>query len=144
MTGPQPSPATLHAYLSYRDAPAALRWLERAFGFTTTMEYPDDRGGVMHAEMSWEDISFSVFTDHDGYDRPVRKGETVGHGLWVCMPSQAAVDAVHASAVAAGGTIVWEPAMTEWGNYRCRVLDPEGYEWTWGTYRPGLPQVGWE
>ena len=144
MTEPHPSPATLYAYLSYRDAPAALRWLERAFGFTTTMEYPDDRGGLMHAEMRWEEVSFTVFTDYDGYDRPARKGETVGHGLYICLTSQAGVDAVHASAAAAGGTVVWTPEMSEWGNYRCRVLDPEGYEWTFGTHRPGLPPAAWE
>jgi uncharacterized glyoxalase superfamily protein PhnB len=36
--------------------------------------------------------------------------------------------------------VVWEPAGTEWGNYRCRVLDIEGHEWTFGVYRPGEPQ----
>jgi hypothetical protein len=24
-------------------------------------------------------------------------------------------------------------------NYRCRVLDPEGFEWTFGTHWPGEP-----
>jgi len=32
---------------------------------------------------------------------------------------------------------VWKPELTEWGNYRVRVADPEGYEWTFGTHRPG-------
>ncbi len=34
-----------------------------------------------------------------------------------------------------------EPGLTEWGNYRIRVADPEGYEWTFGTHRPGLPST---
>jgi uncharacterized glyoxalase superfamily protein PhnB len=49
------------------------------------------------------------------------------------------VDAIHESAVAAGAESIWTPDTTEWGNYRCRVADPEGYEWTFGTHRPGLP-----
>ncbi len=47
------------------------------------------------------------------------------------------VDAVFATAIEAGAIRVWEPAATRWGNYRCRVIDIEGYEWTFGTYGPG-------
>ena len=133
------STATFHAYFGYRDAVGALRWLEKAFGFETTMEVPDDKGGIMHAEMRYGGVSFTLFTDEEGYDKPVRKGETVGHGSYVAFDSKAEVDTIHATAVAAGAESVWEPADTAWGNYRCRVADPEGYEWTFGTHRPGLP-----
>lgn len=136
-------PASLHAYLSYRDAPAALRWLERAFGFETTLEFPDERGGIMHAEMRREGVSFSVFTDEEGYDRPARKGDTIGHGLYVSLGDHATIDAIHRTAVAEGATEIWGPAETEWGTYRFRVLDPEGYEWTVGTFVPGESQADW-
>lgn len=29
------------------------------------------------------------------------------------------------------------PEETEWGTWRARVLDPEGREWSSGTYVPG-------
>lgn len=137
MTENAAPPATLHAYFSYRDAVSALRWLERAFGFETTMEVPDGKGGVMHAELRREGVSILVFSDDVGYDRPERKGESVGHGSYVWLAAEAAVNAVFASAVEAGAVTVWEPGATEWGNFRCRVADPEGYEWTFGTHRPG-------
>ena len=35
----------------YRDPMAALRWLEKAFGFETSMLVTDDEGNVGHAEM---------------------------------------------------------------------------------------------
>lgn len=35
---------------------------------------------------------------------------------------------------------MWKPGATEWGSYRCRVLDLEGYEWTFGTLLPGQSQ----
>jgi uncharacterized glyoxalase superfamily protein PhnB len=133
--------ATFHMYLSYRDAPAALRWLERAFGFETALEVPDDKGGVMHAEVRYGGVAFTLFTDREGYDRSTRKGDTVGHGAYIALDSQAEVNRIHASAIAAGAESVWEPAKSEW-NYRCRVADPEGYEWTFGTLRPGRP-VTW-
>ncbi|MGW7679207.1 VOC family protein [Kribbella sp. NPDC054772] len=131
--------ATLHAYFAYRDAVAALRWLEKAFGFETTMEVPDGNGGIMHAEMRYDGVAFTLFTDQEGYDRPARKGETVGHGMYVVLDTQEAIDAMHAKAIAAGAEPVWAPELSKWGNYRCRVADPEGYEWTFGTHRPGLP-----
>ena len=116
-------PTALHAYLSYRDAPAALRWLERDFGFTTTIEFPDDKGGIMHAELRLGDAAIMVFSDADGSDRSVRKGETVVHGLYLGVDNDATVDALHARAAQAGATVIWAPAANEWGSYRFRVLD---------------------
>jgi len=62
---------------------------------------------------------------------------------YLCLTEAADIDAVHARALAAGATGVWEPATTEWGSYRCRVLDPEGFEWSFGTHRPGEPRDDW-
>lgn len=84
-----------------------------------------------------------VFSDRDGYERPPSKGDTVGFGIYLCVADSAAVDAVHARALDAGAIGVWEPGTTEWGNYRCRVVDPEGFEWSFGTHRPGEPQDDW-
>jgi len=36
-----------------------------------------------------------------------------------------------------GARVVYPPQDTEWGTRRYRVLDPEGYEWSFGSYRPG-------
>ena len=59
------------------------------------------------------------------------------------MADNGEVDAVWASATAAGATPVWPPGMTQWGNYRCRFRDPEGREWSFGVHRPGAdPQDG--
>jgi uncharacterized glyoxalase superfamily protein PhnB len=130
-------PADLHAYFGYRDAPTAIAWLERAFGFETTMSFPDDAGGVLHAELRRGDAAILVFSDRDGYERARRKGDTSGSGIYVSLSDTADVDAVYASAIAAGATGIWEPSHTEWGHYRCRVTDLEGFEWTFGTHRPG-------
>ncbi|MFC5261329.1 VOC family protein [Kribbella qitaiheensis] len=137
------SGASLHAYFGYRDAVAALRWLEKAFGFETTMEYPDDKGGIMHAEMRRDGVAITLFTDEVGYERPARKGDSVGYGSYIALDSEAAVDEIHASATQAGAESVWTPDTTEWGNYRCRVADPEGFEWTFGTHKLGQPTTEW-
>lgn len=139
----QKPPVSLFLYLAYRDATAAIEWLGTAFGFETTMSFPDDKGAVAHAELRLGDAAVIVFSDDDGYERPPRKGFTVGFGAYLCLAEQADVDAIHARAVDAGAVSVWEPAGTEWGNYRCRVVDPEGLEWTFGIHRPGEPVGDW-
>jgi uncharacterized glyoxalase superfamily protein PhnB len=135
---------TLHTYLSYRDAAAALDWLGRAFGFETTMRYDNESGVVAHAEARLGDAAIVVFADDDaGYDRLGQRGDTVGYGAYLAVADEAAVDAIWARAMTADATPVWKPEATEWGNYRCRVLDPEGYEWTFGIHKPGEPAGDW-
>jgi len=47
------------------------------------------------------------------------------------------VAAIFRAAVDAGATGLLAPETTEWGTERARVLDPEGHEWSFGTYKPG-------
>ena len=126
----------LNAYLGYRDAAKAIDWLGDAFGFETTARFPDEQGGVAHAELRRGDAAIILFSDRDGYERAPRKGDTSGLGLYLSVADEAAVDAVFAKAVDAGATVVWKPERTPF-NYRFRVLDPEGFEWTFGIHRPG-------
>lgn len=35
---------------------------------------------------------------------------------------------------ASGGLVVYPPEDTEWGTRRYRVVDLEGYEWSFGNY----------
>lgn len=136
-------PTALSAYFGYRDANAAIEWLEKVLRFRTTTRFPDEDGGIAHAELRLGDATIVVFSDRDGYERPPRKGDTTGFGAYLTVADQADVDAVHTRALDAGADVIWEPGTTEWGNYRCRVVDPEGFEWTFGTHRPGEPQEDW-
>ena len=129
---------SLHAYLSYRDAPAAIEWLERALGFATTMRFEDEEGFVAHAELRRDGVAVILFADAGaGYDRPAPRDGAVGQGVYLAVADPGEVDTAWAQALAADAVPVWEPAWTEWGNYRCRVRDPEGHEWTFGVHRPG-------
>ncbi|MEQ3550230.1 VOC family protein [Pseudonocardia nematodicida] len=133
----------LHVLLSYRDAAAAIDWLERALGFGTTMRYDTEDGVVGHAELRRDAAVIVVFDDAGaGYDHPRPRGEGCGTGTYLTVAEAAGVDALWTSALAAGAVPVWEPGWTPWGNYRCRVLDPEGREWTAGIHRPGEEYAG--
>jgi len=126
----------LHAYLSYREAPLGLDWL-RAVGFEVIARQDAEDGRVVHSEVRYGDVVVMVASADEDYDVPTLKGVSVGGGLYLWLPSVEEVDDWHARAVAAGAEVILAPEDTEWGTRRARVLDPEGHEWSVGTYRPG-------
>ena len=127
------TPPSLFPYLSYRNAAAALEWLAEAFGFATITDFRDPDGNVMHAEMGFGNGAIMLgtsATDRTAEDLHARPAE---HGIYVYVSD---VDAHYQRAKAAGAHIVFPPEDTEWGTRRYRALDPEGYEWSFGNYRP--------
>ena len=126
--------ARLYAYLSYDDAPGALRWLE-AVGFDVVRRQDGANGEVLHSEVRLGDVVLMVASNDAAYVRPPLMGRSTGQGLYLLVDE---VDRFHALAVDAGGRTVFPPEDTEWGTRRARVLDPEGVEWSFGTYEPGV------
>ncbi|MFE5941899.1 VOC family protein [Streptomyces sp. NPDC056480] len=124
---------SLHAYLSYTDAAAAIDWLE-SVGFVTTVRQDDDAGRVIHAELRFGQAVIMLASADEPYAVPPLAGVSTGSGLYLATPS---VDELHDRAVRSGGTSVIAPEDTAWGSRRARVLDPEGREWSFGTHRPG-------
>ena len=56
---------TIYPYLSYRDAAAALRFLEEALGFTTSVRWDDSEGTAQHAEVTFGEGAVMMGTaDH--------------------------------------------------------------------------------
>lgn len=128
--------ASLHAYLSYRDAPRALAWMSQV-GFEVIARQDDEHGGISHAEVKYGNAVLMIASADANYDTPQLNGQSVGGGLYLCLPTASDVDGWHSRAVEAGAQNVFPPEETEWGARRARVLDPEGHEWSVGTYRPG-------
>jgi len=125
--------ARLFAYRSYRDAPTVLGWLT-ALGFEVVRRQDGDDGRVLHSELRLGDVVLMIASDDAEYARAPLVGSSTGDGLYLLVDD---VDGCHDRAVAAGGRSVFGPEDTEWGTRRARVLDPEGGEWSFGTYEPG-------
>lgn len=124
----------LYAYLSYADAPAALDWMQRV-GFDVVRREDGDGGQVLHAEVRMGEAVLMVASNDADYQRAALIGRSTGQGLYLLVED---VDDFHRRALAAGATAVIEPENTEWGTWRTRVLDPQGQEWSAGTYEPGV------
>jgi uncharacterized glyoxalase superfamily protein PhnB len=122
------APNTLVAGLHYGDSRAALAWLERAFGFRTSLEVPGPDGAVMHAEMRLGDGAIML---ESGPKDPAVWGEN----LLAIYGSLADPDAHHARAKAAGAHIIRPPHDTPWGR-GYYAHDLEGFIWGFSTYTP--------
>jgi uncharacterized glyoxalase superfamily protein PhnB len=119
--------------LRYRDAPAAIRWIESAFGFKAESVHPNPDGTIAHAEVRCGcDLIMLGSMPRTGEDR---LAGPAGHA-WVYV----AVDDTRRhfeGAKAAGATVVQEPHDTFYGSRGdFTVIDPEGQWWSFGTYRP--------
>jgi uncharacterized glyoxalase superfamily protein PhnB len=119
----------------YRDPMAALHWLEKAFGFETSMLVTDDDNNVGHAEMSYLGGLIGVggeFASPDllGPAQMKSPASTGGVGTqFVRIHLKDGLDAHCEHARTAGARIVQEPADQFYGARTYRALDPEGHVW---------------
>jgi len=129
---------TIYPALRYTDARAAIGFLERAFGAERHVVYDAPDGSVAHAQMRVAGSTIMLGESRDD-EYPVRSPKDVGGatmGLYVALPDDAAVDALHARASAAGATITQVPHETDYGSHDFSALDLDGHPWTFGTYQP--------
>lgn len=125
---------TLYPCVAYRDAQAAIDWLERAFGFERMAVHPQEGGPVVHAELAFGTSVLMVATLDDA-DAAKPKRRFNAPYVYVADP-----DAHHARAVSQGADVTRELQDTDYGSREYCARDLEGNEWSFGTYRP-VPSV---
>jgi uncharacterized glyoxalase superfamily protein PhnB len=125
--------AAITPMLSYNDAPAALDFLVRAFGFTETMRMEGDEGSIGHAELELDGAAISLATSwrDGGVFSPHQLGG-VHTQLWVEV---ADIDAHFERARAAGAVVVGVPIDQDYGYRTYRAIDPEGHHWYFASPR---------
>ena len=132
MSGPKSGFPTVFPVFRYADAPAAVDWLERAFGFERGLVAPAPDGSVAHAELSHGAGAILLGSERaELSDEPWAKAR---FGVYVAVDD---VDAHYARATVAGARIVRELQDTDYGSREFSALDLEGHLWSFGTYRPG-------
>jgi uncharacterized glyoxalase superfamily protein PhnB len=116
-------------YLSYADAPAAIDFLCRAFGFEERMRHPMPDGRIGHAELEFGGPVVMLASSFEGFgDSPLHLPDV--HGQLLCIVDD--VDAHFARAKAGGATLTSEPC-DDHGMRRYRAMDPEGHRWIFAT-----------
>ncbi|HZC17327.1 MAG TPA: VOC family protein [Caulobacteraceae bacterium] len=119
----------------YRDPMAALHWLEKAFGFETSLLVTDDDNNVGHAEMSFRGGAIGVGGEWASPEllgpAEMKSPASIG-GVgtqFVRIHLRDGIDAHCERARAAGARITQEPADQFYGARTYRALDPEGHVW---------------
>jgi uncharacterized glyoxalase superfamily protein PhnB len=127
---------TLIPSLAYNNAPAAIDWLERAFGFRRHLVVPAENGTIAHSELLVGPDMVMVSSQRDN-EFNVRSPRTVGArtgGIYIVLEGD--VDGHCARARAAGATIIREPKDEDYGGRGYSCSDLEGQLWSFGTYQP--------
>ncbi len=128
----------LYPCLQYADAPAAISFLSRAFGFAPGDIHLDGDGRVIHGELMLGAACVMVYSRRPGVAAFPAAEDPAGasFSLYVAVTD---VEAHYQQAVAAGARIVRELGESDGGGVAYAAADPEGLIWSFGEYQ--APEV---
>ncbi|MBA3464083.1 MAG: VOC family protein [Deltaproteobacteria bacterium] len=121
----------------YQDAAKAIDWLCTAFGFEVRLRVDGEGGRIEHSELVFGDAVVMVGDESRAKDKvrnmvsPRSVGGMNTSGIMIYVDD---VDAFCERARKAGGTITYEPKVTDygeeyWADKSCEVEDLEGHRW---------------
>jgi uncharacterized glyoxalase superfamily protein PhnB len=137
-TSPKNTTSTIIPGLRYKDAPAALDWLEHAFGFKRSFVVEGENNIIEHAQVTFGNgmIMLGSADKDQQYDQLVRMPEELGAESQAPYVIVEDADAHYAHAKQAGARIVMEIHSPDYGGRAYSAYDPEGHLWNFGTYDP--------
>ena len=131
---------TVIPVLRYRDAPAAIEWLCKAFGFEKHLVVPGEDGSIAHAQLRFGNgviMLGSVPKTETAFGRLMKQpDELAGAQTQTTYVVVADVDAAYANARAAGATIATEIRDEDYGGRDFSCFDLEVHLWSFGSYDP--------
>lgn len=120
----------LFPYLHVRDAGAAIRFYQQAFGVTEIFRLTEPGGRVGHAELDFGGMTLMI---SDEYPEMGIRGPAPDAGTSVSLHIHVDdADAVIGRAVAAGATLERPPQDEFYGERSGVVRDPFGHRWNIG------------
>jgi uncharacterized glyoxalase superfamily protein PhnB len=127
--------STIIPGMHYRNAPAAIDWLCKVFGFERKAVHPGPDNTIMHAELTLG--GGMVMLGSTRPDAHVKHPDEVGgvetRGINLIVDD---ADAVYRRAKAEGAQIVLEIETKPYGGRGFACRDLEGRLWYVGTYDP--------
>jgi len=122
----------LSSAVVYVDPKAALKFLEEAFGFETTLLIEDADGKLAHSQMAYGDSTVMVGNEWTAeHKSPASIGGLMTQTVHIQLADgEGTVDEHCERARKAGAVILVEPATQFYGDRTYRCKDPEGHIWT--------------
>jgi uncharacterized glyoxalase superfamily protein PhnB len=117
----------------YEDAPAAITFLQQAFGFTATLVVtnPDDESVVEHAQLLGPEGGGIMLGTANRPGNPFSERAPGAASVYVVTERP---DELFDRAVAAGAGVFAPLRDEDYGSRGFSVTDPEGNIWSFGTY----------
>ena len=113
----------------YKDNRAALKWLQKAFGFEASEVLTAANGDIVHAEMSHGDGVIMIGNEFAEWTAsPASIGRKNTQRIHVRLGR--GIDEHCARARQAGAEIAMEPADQFYGDRTYMAVDLEGHHWT--------------
>ncbi len=125
--------------LRYKDAHAAIAWLEKAFGMERHAVYGGPENTIGHAELKFGSgmIMLGSASNPSPYKKYFATPEEIdGRVTSPLYLVSAECEALWERATAAGAEVVLELRTMDYGGKAFTVRDPEGYLWSVGEYDP--------
>ncbi len=124
----------LTPYLTVEDPGASINFYEKAFGFNRGNVMEGKDGNIMHVEMGYQGTTIIMFAPENAWGStmktPAHSKVELPINLYVYCEN---VDSIANLARAAGAQVLMEPIDMFWGDRIAKILDPDGYLWTFAT-----------
>lgn len=125
----------------YKDATAAIEWLCAAFGFEKHLIVPDEKGLIVHAELTLGDVMIMVGSANkrSEYSKLIKQPNDIGsfetQSPYIVLDEND-IDAHYETAKSQGAKIIIELKSQDYGGKDYACYDLEGHLWNFGSYDP--------
>jgi uncharacterized glyoxalase superfamily protein PhnB len=123
-------------HLTYRDVPAAIDWLARAFGFREHYRYGEPVSG---AQMCLGDAWIMLASTSMLKASPAEAGFTT-QSVTIFLDD---VEGHYARAKAAGAKVVEQPHETAYGEFQYGAEDLDGHLWLFSRHARDVAPEAW-
>jgi len=138
-------PKGLSSAVCYKDAKAAYRWLEEAFGFEPLFVILDADGKLGHSEMTFGNSVVMVGNEWSAdHKSPKSIGGKNTQTVHVQLAEGEDIDTHCERARQAGAEILQKPEAQFYGDRTYRARDPEGHIWTFAVTENGMTPHEWD
>jgi len=126
-------------YLTYADAPAAIDWLCRVFGFELANSYTSADGRIAHASLCHDGLYVMLSSEFDQLSNHAPQGDQVATSRIHMHVGD--IEEHYQHALREGARIVQGLQDRFWGLRSYHALDLEGYRWSFCQRIRQAPRV---
>lgn len=122
-------------HITVSNVDVMAKFYEKAFKFVIKELVPGEDGSTWHGELRYKDQLIMLgkagaYGDISKTRPPIMAGVESPMSLYLYCED---VDQFYKDAIAAGAISLMEPQDMFWGDRMCRLKDPDGFVWAFGT-----------